>query len=78
VGRQDLLLIPYDRFLIPENLELVPDHHWQALLIVENLRLVPDDYPFIRDDRLLILECRLCHCLASLGSMSGMTASFRR
>src|SRR6266496_991449 len=58
---QDLLLVPYDCFLIAEDLELVPDHHGQALLIVENLGLVPDDYPFICNHRLLISERRLRH-----------------
>jgi len=61
VSRQDLLLVPYDRFLVPQDLELIPDHHGEALLIIQNLRLVSDDHPFVRDDRLLVPERRLCH-----------------
>jgi len=61
VSRKDLLLVPYDCFLVAEDLELVSDHYGQALLIVQNLRLVPEDYPFVCDDRLLIPERRLRH-----------------
>src|SRR6266496_2275072 len=61
VSCQDLLLVPYNRFLVPKDLELIPDHHGEALLIIQNLRLVPDDHRFVCDDRLLVLERRLCH-----------------
>jgi hypothetical protein len=71
--RQDLLLVLYDRLLVPQDLDLVADHQRKSILIPQDLLLVRNDHTIACDDPLLILERRLCHCLfLFLGFMSGV------
>jgi hypothetical protein len=61
VIRQDLLLVPYDGFLVSQNLELIGEQEWESNLIPQELLLIPDDYSLVCDDRLLVPESRLSH-----------------
>jgi hypothetical protein len=71
--RQDLLLVFYDRLLVPQDLDLIADHHREPILIPQDLLLVRNDDTIACDDPLLILERRLCHYLfLCLGFMSGV------
>jgi len=62
VVREDLLLIPDDGFLVPQNLELIAEQKSEPDLIVQELFLIPDDHRFVRDDFLLVLESGMRHC----------------
>ena len=62
--RQDLLLVFYNRVLVPQNPGLIAEQLRESLLIVQDLSLIRDDNPIIRDKRPLVLEGRLCHCLS--------------
>jgi hypothetical protein len=65
VIRQDLLLIPDDGFLVPQNLELISQQQVEPNLIVQELLLIPDDHRLVGDDFLLVLESGLRHCRSS-------------
>jgi hypothetical protein len=56
-----LLLVPYNGFLVPQNLELIGEQECESNLIPQELLLIPDDYSLVCDDRLLVPESRLCH-----------------
>jgi hypothetical protein len=57
--RQDLLLILDDRLLVPDYVVLIADYR-------RELALVPEYFLFVRDDSLLVPECRSCHVLSPL------------
>jgi hypothetical protein len=65
VIRQDLLLVLYNGFLVPQNLELIVEQECESNLIPQELLLIPDDYSLVGDDRLLVAESRLCHSRSS-------------
>jgi hypothetical protein len=52
--RQDLLLVLYDRLLVPDDSGLIAEQQHKPILI-------PQDLLLIRNDRLLIPERRLRH-----------------
>jgi hypothetical protein len=52
--RQNLLLVSYDRLLVPDDPLLIAEQQLEPILI-------PQDLLLIRDDRQLILERRLRH-----------------